>query len=261
MGFVWSQSALKDLEKDTTCPLRWSEQWLNRAFKVKATEPQDIGNYGEYLIIGKNAKADAVTDLPKTSKGEKTAVQKRVEAQAKRVKEMFDPKSENYIGLQIKDVQVPLSGALGDLPVQGTADIIAVEDTNGDVWLIDIKFTEDAFSTRTGYGWGHPIEEQDLVQQVLYSYLYHQQTGLMPKVKLIVVEYGTGERIRNIDLTIRDWRVTDMVDRFVQANNVVNLYQENGWVAIPSEKECEQCPLDCPLRKIPTSIFSESYVY
>src|SRR5690606_19073093 len=178
MSFVWTQSALKDLEKDSTCPLRWYEQWINRSFRQPPTEPQNIGNYGEYLIIGKNAKESAVTDLPRTTKGEKTAVQKRVEAQAKRVLDMFNPKHESYIGLQIKDVQVSLSGALGDLPVEGTADVIAVEDSTGDIWLIDIKFTEDAFSTRTEYGWGNPIADQDLIQQVLYSHLYHQMTGI-----------------------------------------------------------------------------------
>src|SRR5690606_1706849 len=148
-----------------------------------------------------------------------------------------------------------------DLPVEGTADVIAVEDSTGDIWLIDIKFTEDAFSTRTEYGWGNPIADQDLIQQVLYSHLYHQMTGIMPKVKLIVIEYGTGERIRDINLTIRDWRITDMHERFLQAEEVVGLYNTNGWVTIPSKKECERCPLDCQNRHIPSTIFTESHVY
>lgn len=261
MEFVWTQSALKDLENEETCPKRWYEQWIKKSFESKSNAVQNIGQYGEYLIIGQNAKSAPVTDLPRTSKGEKTAVQKRVEAQAEKVKALFNPSSDTYIGMQIKAVQVPLEGTIEHLPTRGTGDILAVTDDTNEEVLIDLKFTEDAFNTRTKYGWGNPIDQIDLIQQVLYANLYYQKFGRMPKVKLIIAEYGTGERIRNIDLVFRDWRVEEMTERFLQADEVVRLYQENGWITLPSEAECESCPIECPVRKIQSNLFTESYVY
>lgn len=251
MSFVWTQSALKDLERETTCPYRWYGQWVLKTPEARpeSTEAQMLGNYFEYLCIGANAKGEAIKEIPKTKSGEPTAVQKRLEQQALKFKEFFDPKSENYLGYEILQVQYPLSGELSGIKIEGTADIHAATTTRPRTpVIIDIKLTADAYSTYSEYGWGNSIEDMDLVQQVAYCKLYEQESGVKPLMVLMVFEHGTAMRSRIITIDIDDWRFDAVENRFLVANSVYEKYKEKGWSRIPSEKECGSCKLDCTKR-------------
>jgi len=144
-NFIWSQSALKDLEKDETCPFRWKEQWVERKFNSKASPVMDQGNFFEYLCIGGNAKGEAITSIPLTLKNEKTAVQKRIEKQAELFHKMFDPTAKEFLGYKIVGTQVKLSGAIDGNLVEGTADILATRLSDGARVIIDLKLTDDGY--------------------------------------------------------------------------------------------------------------------
>src|SRR5882672_5401934 len=131
MNFIWSQSALKDFEKDSTCPFRWHKQWVEREFNSKASAVMDQGNFFEYLCIGGNARGEAIKSLPLTLKGEKTAVQKRIETQAELFGKMFDPKAQEFLGYKIVDTQVKLTGNINGVITEGTLDIEAVRISDG----------------------------------------------------------------------------------------------------------------------------------
>lgn len=257
-NFIWSQSALKDLEGDNTCPFRWYKQWVAKEFNSKPTAPMEHGNYFEYLCIGGNAKGPATKSLPLTLKGEKTAVQKRIEAQAELFKKMFDPTAKEFLGYKIVGTQVKLSGETKGIPTEGTADIEAIRLSDGAPVIIDLKLTDDAYSD---YTWGTLLSEVDCIQQVLYQTLYGQQHGIRPVMVMMIFESGVQSRCRIIELDIDDWRFPEMQERFLSADEAFKMYEQNGWVKIPEEKECEKCPLSCDKRIIKSNISIEKQKY
>jgi hypothetical protein len=262
IDFVWTQSAVKDLEKDQTCPSRWKGQWLDRAFKSTTSEAANYGNYFEYLVIGANAKGEVISDLPRTLKGDKTTTQRRIEAQAAIAKEMlFDKLAKSYLGYSPVDTQVKLSGAIAGIQAEGTLDIEATQDADGYPTIIDLKCTEDIGSTRTVYGWGNPTEEMDLLQQVLYQQLYFQQHGVLPKMVLMVFEHGLQQRIKIINIKIGDRKIEEMMERFMACKETVELYTKKGFTFYPSEKECKNCPLTCDKRFKQQQIIFENVNY
>ena len=260
MGFIWTQSAVKDLEKPETCPSRWKGQWLDQLFKSVASEAADYGNYFEYLCIGANAKGEAIKDLPRNKDGSKTAVQKRIEIQAGVFKELFDPLSKQYLGYTVSAAQVKVSGVIAGIPTEGTLDI---EDTAGKIpTIIDLKLTEDITNTRTQYGWGNPTEMIDLLQQVLYQELYFQMHGVRPNMVLMVFEHGVNMRVKIIKLNISDEKRQECMVRFATAKQVVDMYEKSGWTFDPSQRECEKCKIEgCKKRYTPSRIFIEEVNY
>ena len=235
--FVFTQSALKDLEKSATCPVRWKLQWLDRLFGSPTSEAANYGNYFEYLCIGGSAHGSSVTELPLTSYGTKTATQKRIEAQVDVYNKLILEEGYDVIGTQIK-----LSGAIEGSPTEGTLDILT--NYHGEVCIVDLKMTGDLDNTRTEYGWGNPINRLDFLQQVLYQELYFQTYGVRPLMHLLVFEHGTKCRHKIIKLDITDSDILEMKERFKAGKEVVELYNSNGWVYDPSENECKKCKAD-----------------
>ncbi len=258
--FTWSQSALKDLEKTITCPARWKAQWIDKLFKSFTSEAADYGNYFEYLCIGGSAHGDAVTDLPRTTTGAKTATQKRIEAQAELFKEMMDRSSEKYLGYEIQSTQTKLRGYIGNCYVEGVADIITalVGDKS---CIVDLKLTEDLDNVRTEYGWGNATEDIDLLQQVLYQELYFQMYGVKPPMHLLVFEHGLKQRVKVIKLNISDKKVQDCFERFEAGSEVVDMYNATKWSKIPSNQECKNCKLECDKRFKVQQIIHEEINY
>lgn len=260
MGFTWSQSALKDLEKETTCPARWKGQWIDKLFKGFTSEAADYGNYFEYLCIGGSAHGGPVTDLPRLANGSKSATQKRIEMQASLFNEMFDPLSKQFAGYSIMDTQTVLKGEVGGVYIEGVADILG--DFHGEPTILDLKLTEDIDNVRTVYGWGNPTEDIDLLQQVLYQDLYKQMTGVLLPTHLLVFEHGPKMRVKIIRLNISERKRQECYERFIAGSSVVDQYNETKWVRTPSEKECKACGLlECGKRFRPQQIIIEDINY
>ena len=244
-SFFLTQTALKDLEKDSTCPDRWRALWLDKEIEFPSNEDMDKGKYFEWICLGGGAvSGQDVTDLPRTSLGKKTIDQIRIEEQAARFMRLFDPKSNEFQGFEIIDKQVELkhNGR------KGTLDFVTRHIETNTIWIDDLKLTRDANSTRSEYGWGHDWSDLDLVQMVHYADLYEDVYGIRPRVGLWVFDYSPDMLVRFGEIIISDKARKKKELRFASAVDVIGRYKENGWIKLPSEHECKSCKLSCPVR-------------
>lgn len=256
---IWSQSALKDLEKEETCPFRWKAQWIDKLIPNVSNEDLDRGKYFEQLLLGRGAIAgDIINDLPRLDNGTKSTDQFRIEAQAERGKRiLFDPSDPEFLGFDIVNSQLDLIS--GD--EKGTADIVAV-DVESHVWLIDVKLTKDLTNTRTIYGWGNDISKMDLLQLVHYQKLYSDMfPESNPKIGLLIFDYSTAKRVKFVEIEVTKDKLVERYNRFLIAKEAVTLYNKNGWIKTPNEKECDKCPLSCRDRKPSGKVIIEKVIY
>ncbi len=248
--FLFTQTSIKDLEKDSTCPARWKAQWLDKTIRWESNENMDRGKYFEWICLGGGAvTGEDVVDLPRTTTGKKTIHQIRIEQQAERFKRMFTADSPEFIGHTITTAQLELS--VGDR--KGTIDFVSTCD--GYTWINDLKLTSDLSSTRTEYGWGHDWTRLDMLQMVHYQDLYSKIYGVVPKVGLWVFDYSSDMRIKIGEVVISDKAKDFKEVRFEAASEVMAVYQDKGWPRIPSEPECRGCNItSCTARWKPAPI-------
>jgi CRISPR/Cas system-associated exonuclease Cas4 (RecB family) len=256
--FLWSQTALKDLEREETCPTRWKAQWLDRAFPSISNENMDRGKYFEQILFGYSANKDEkVSDLPRLDNGTKSTDQLRIEAQAERGKRiLFDKQDPEYLGFNVISTQL----ALKFEDEAGTADIVA-SDKDGNIWILDVKLTKDLTNTRTEYGWGNDLSQMDLLQLVHYAQLYEKIYGTKVNIAYLIFDYASAKRIKFAEIRISQSRFSERTTRFTAAKNVIKQYSERGWTFAPSSKECENCFLSCPKRKEASKIIKEQVNY
>jgi len=242
--FVFSQTSVKDLEKEETCPFRWKSQWLDGLIPFVSNEDMDKGKYFEQLFIGAGAiSGDDVTDLPRLNNGKKSVDHQRIDAQAERAKRLFDPNDPEFLGFKLGRVQLKLEA---DNRV-GTIDIEAF-DAEDYPWVLDVKLTKDLTSDRSKYGWGNEWTDLDLMQQIHYEALYEAEFGVRPKMGLLVFDYSPQKRIVFGEIQISEEKRASKELRFKAAEQAVNLYELHGWIKTPNFKECEACPLQCDMR-------------
>ncbi len=258
-NFYFTQTAIKDFERDTTCPYRWKKQWVDKEFTLASSEDQDKGKYFEWLFIGAGAiQGDDVTDLPRLKNGDKSTDQLRIEAQANRAKDLFKEGTPEYLGLNIKDVQVELKSSSGR---KGTLDIVAIDPKTGEIWVIDVKLTRDLTNNRSEYGWGNDWTDLDLLQQLHYESLFEEVFGQKPRMALLVFDYSPQKRVEFGEIVISDKKRVDKNIRFSAAEETFNLYEKHGWIKLPSVKECENCPLKCDSRLLGNKLIRKKINY
>lgn len=241
--FLWTQTALKDLEKPSTCPKRWQGSWLEGSVPPFPTNDYMLrGVFFESLAIGGGAKEQLVLDLPRLRNGNKSANQIRLEEQAEEFCRLFNPAHEQFLGYTIVQTQLYLEA--GDRA--GTLDFIAIDQDNNPC-LFDLKSTGNLKR-----GWWSDIDSVDKLQQYHYHDLYLKTFKLPPGKRLrnflAIFDYSVQKNILILELDVTETRLADMNDRFETAKEVVELYNKNGWTTDPSEAECEGCPLKCSNR-------------
>jgi len=256
---ILSQSLVKDLEREEGCPYKFHQQWIekNPLLKIKS-EDMDKGSYFEKLAIGSGAiKGEEVQDLPRLASGAKSVDQKRIELQADRCYRMlFNASDPDYLGFRVLNTQLRLekNGRSGVL------DIVAHYKDNS-LWVIDLKLTKDLSSDRTKYGWGNDWSEIDLLQLVHYQDLYFDYFGERPIMGLLVFDYSPQMRVEHAKINISNRRHEDKEERFKRAEEVINLYEQKGWIKYPSLNECRTCPLQCDQRKETSDIVKKTIQY
>ena len=243
--FVWSQSSLKDLENEATCPSRWKFEWLDKGGRKPPNLPQMYGLHFERLVLGASAH-DETLNLPALKTGKPPVAQIRLEEQASEVKaELFKP--DNMYGFTPTSVQQRLNGEIFGVPVSGVLD--AIDDSHEEPVILDLKSTGDADNDYSEYGWGNDPKDMDLLQQILYEELYFQNSGVKPKSKLLIADYSPRKKIKLLNLTITEEAKELNLERFKFGSEVVEHYNTNGWSYKPSESECATCQVqDCPFR-------------
>ncbi|HEY0751391.1 MAG TPA: hypothetical protein VGD26_09550 [Chitinophagaceae bacterium] len=243
--FFLTQTALKDLEKDTTCPDRWRALWLDKEIEFPSNEDMDKGKYFEWLCLGGGAiSGEDVTDLPRTATGRKSAEHTRIDEQAERFQQLFSPSNIDFQGFEITRSQIELK--VGNR--KGTIDFETKHLQTGEIWINDLKLTRDAESTRSQYGWGHNWSDLDMVQLVHYRDLYTDVYGITPRVGLWVFDYSPNKLVKFGEVVISEKAREKKELRFETALEVIELYKKNGWTKIHSEYECKSCKLSCSVR-------------
>ena len=240
--FIWTQSCLKDLEKETTCPTRWKAQWLEGKFSLPTNEYMLRGVFFESLAIGGGAKDQLVLDLPRLRNGNKSANQIRLEEQADKFSRLFNPIHEEFLGFTIVKTQLYLEHE----DRGGTLDFLAIDQDNNPC-LFDLKSTGNLKR-----GWWQDIDEVDKLQQYHYHDLY-LKTFAIPKGKrlrnlLAIFDYSPQKNVLILELDVTPELLADMDERFKVGKEVVERYNSSSWSVDPSEKECSTCPLKCKFR-------------
>ena len=251
--FVWSQTALKDFEAEATCPMRWKAQWVGKVIPFPSNEAMDKGKFFEYLVIGGGAiEGEApILELPKTTTGKVSIDEVRIRQQAEYAKTLFDESHDNFLGIRIVDTQVVLSSDGQEISRRGVADIVGEDVLTGDIWLLDLKLTSDANSTRTQYSYGN-LHLMDHIQLVHYwDILKDFYPDRKVRVGYMVFDYNKNMNSKFIELKFSEVSVQEALARFQQADDVYQLYEQRGWTTYPSESECERCPLRCSDRFSP----------
>lgn len=252
--FIFTQSALKDLEKPDTCPYRWEQQWLHKAFKMEPTDRMMAGSYFEYLCLGSGAReGEDITDLPRLRGDKKSTSQLRIEEQAEIFTRMHTPGDPAYMGWRITEKQLYIED--GDKKRGGTIDYMAEAFQHpdgipdGTIAVFDLKFTGDVNSEWGDYCWGKP-ERMDLIQQVLYRELGMNSPfcqGQEPLMYLLLFDDSPNLGRKLLQIEVSKEASDKMENRFYLAAEAAEHYQQHGFPKIPGRKECAACPLQCEL--------------
>lgn len=235
-----TQSIVKLVE--SSCPRLAQEEITNRP-KSKPGSPQEKGSYFETLCLGSGVQGQQTTSLPTLKKGTKSADQLRIEKQAERFKDMFDPFSPEFCGRTITEKQLVLTN--GDR--EGTIDFVT-----DPLIVYDLKLTADI----NGY-WGN-LKEVDFLQQIHYQQLYLKERGILPEMRLLVFDYSTKMGVKEIRVNISDEAIRGYEERFDSVDLQLNewgLLEE--FPRVPSETSCVRCPLLCGKRVIKNNIIFE----
>lgn len=236
-----TQSAVKDFDG---CPRRWQSYWFE-GIKPRPNEDMQAGLVFESLCLGSSADGSTSTELRRLESGQKSIRQVRIERQAKKFKELFNPDHPDFLGHEIIDKQLELKHGNR----KGTIDFT----TEGAIW--DLKLTQDL---RNGY-WGD-LSKVDFIQQVHYRELYYQNYGFYPDCYLIIFDTTPKENRKIIKLEVSDKAVKECEHRFDVVETMIDEYLTlPEFPRIPHPEQCVKCLIDCELRVLKPVIEYEEY--
>lgn len=229
---ILTQSSIKDF-KDC-CPRRWYDVWV-AGNKFASNDDMLRGQYFETLCLGKAADGSQVTDLRRLANGDKSADHLRIEKQAVRFTELFDPQHRDYLGNPIATKQLELRHGI----YKGTLDFT----TAPAIW--DLKLTKDL----DGY-WATP-STIDMLQPVFYTYLYEEIYGVRLGFNFLIFEYSPKLRVKQIKVNITSTAIEAALARFDTVQLAVEQYEQaDEFPRIPSGEQCRKCMLDCSVRAL-----------
>jgi hypothetical protein len=206
----------------------------------------DMGSFFETICLGAGADGTQTTSLPLLQSGKKSSDHLRIEKQAQRFLDMFDPTHPDWCGKTITDKQVVLTHQ----GRKGTIDFIT-----DPLIVYDLKLTA---TIQDGY-WSD-LSKVDFIQQVHYEWLYEMNYGVRPEMRLIIFDYSPKMLVKEVKLNITDEAREMYHIRFDEAEE-----QLGDWSLLeefprrPNEKDCSRCPLICTKRMIKENIIYEEY--
>jgi hypothetical protein len=235
-----SQTCLKDYESDETCPRRWKGQWIDFTVPFGSNEHMDKGSYFENLCLGESATGEIVADLPRLKNGKKSIAHQRIDSQVDKFKYLFETKFKDE---EIVNTQLEIHSL--NKRDRGTIDFETVNKKTNIPTLWDLKLTADVTATRHWAHWGHPDDAINVTQAYFYTGLYEETTGYRPLFNYLVFDYSTKMNTKFLQVETFN---EDLVALNVRKDNLLNWVDENNsffWDEVPSEKECDRCPLKC----------------
>lgn len=235
-----TQSLVKSLEQE--CPRKVYEDFTNPKPAYPGS-PMDKGSYFETMCLGSGARGVVTTSLPLLNSGKKSADQIRIERQAQRFLNMFNPSHVEFCGKTIAEKQIKITHGRNE----GTIDFITSPTI-----MYDLKLTENLD------GYWDDTSSIDFLQQTYYEWLFFKDRGFYPENRLLIFEYGPKERIKEIKINNSDEAIERMLERISHTTNLVDEWSVlDEWPREPQLSSCSKCPLSCSKRLIKESIIFE----
>lgn len=229
-----TQSIVKAIEQG--CSRKVYDQYVDG--NQRGNFDMEKGSFFETICLGSGAKGVITNSLQLLKSGEKSADQKRIEEQAQRFLNMFNPSHSEFSGHHITHKQLDIT--VGNK--KGTIDFI----TPGIIW--DLKLTNDID------GYWSDANTIDLIQQVHYSWLYKEFYGVDMESRLLIFDYSTKMKVKEVKINISDKATQDCLSRFERVEDMVSEWELGEWPRVPSGSECSKCSLFCDKRVIKDSI-------
>lgn len=234
---ILTQSITKALEQ--SCPRKVYNEYIDG--NQRPNKDMEKGSFFETICLGSGAKGVITTDLERLKNGAKSADQERIEKQAQRFLDMFNPSHKDWNGRIITDKQLDVEVGTR----KGTIDFV----TEGIIW--DLKLTGDM----DGY-WAD-AQKVDLLQQVHYQWLYKQKFGIEMDSRLLIFDYSTRMRIKEVKINISPEATFSALQRFDRIEEAISDWDSlEEWPRIPSEHDCSKCSLSCEKR-----VFKDNIIY
>lgn len=231
--FKLSQTAMKDLEKEETCPAAFQSRWLEKLEDSKSSWPMTLGHYFETHCIGGGAHGQKVEELPKQKNGSPYIDEKRVNAQIEAFRAMFQTDSPYFCGYYIQEVQEFLETRL----CRGVIDFM-IQDKKANDFISDLKLTKDLDNDFGDFQWKDQ-ERIDFTQQVFYSLLYEKVHGVSLPLKVFVFEYGPKLRKKVFNVDINPSTRRDVVARIGAALDTIDYWYEKGFPCRADPETCD----------------------
>lgn len=253
---ILRQSMMKQVVKKGNllryCPRKVKEIYIDQRYNI-TTEAMLRGQYFESQTIGGTAhKDELVTDLPRLKNGGKSARHKRVDDQILKFQTLanqhgmvIDP---NKIQYEIahpwpEDEKYTIQGVIDLLSPISYADGETGEMVDLPLAIIDIKLTENLYTTYGDFSWAYP-SNMDHLQAQCYSWLFKQNYEKDIPFFYWVFDYKPSGAENQLFLKKID--NTEMAEFKQTVRTVIaeiEFNQETGWEERPSEENCKKCPL------------------
>ncbi len=247
---IISQSFMKALDEDKGgCPAQAKAIYID-GLRREPSEAMIRGNYFETLLLGSTDSGEVVA-MERTSKGEKSAAQVRVEQNANDAKH----KLRQEFGM---DWQHPRLHITKDVDVNGTVyrlrartDMITSfkHPQHGLLpkVILDWKITDSIYSTFRPFAWGDPYT-MDHLQAKFYMWMYWMVYGEKIPFVYQVMDVSTKRAYKFIYMELSDMAVNEVKQAIRSTAALIENYQRTEWPTVASADNCPGCPLrdKCP---------------
>jgi hypothetical protein len=262
-----NQSTVKRLDSTTVCPQRYYREEVTLEHKRPASEAMVKGQRFEYITFGTKNREGQVPIIPALKKGGKSTDEVRIEAQSKRLLEVF-----KALNIKIVKTDWHTEYLVNGMLVHSTQDILA--DWDGEPYILDCKLTANVNSTFGAYSsWGlydklcakfvnHKVgddvkvyvdqfdalkfkqgKQMDMLQPHTYMYHMELKTKAPWKFAYAVADYKPKPEIKIIKIIdTKEGRVS-MLNRTSDTRERIQYFRGTNFAPIPSWDECSECPV------------------
>lgn len=256
--FRVSKYAISTFKDQGSCKKKWFESVVLKSIPKDPPSEQMIkGIYFETMCFGSNASGDELPDISfmYLKNGNPSVELERIHKQVDRFKSIFDPDSDEFLGLYPKEYQTVIETDKNKI----VTDIIGVDDFDRP-FILDLKFTSDVSQTFGDFAWGKDPSNIDWTQMVLYSKVYTEVFGVKPRMMTLVFDASKNMGIKLFEVSVSDNAKEEISEITEIVINKAVEYSKNGAPTKPSESNCSTCPIQC-IDRFTKSIIDKTKVY
>lgn len=241
--FNVSQSLMKafaEYKMGNSCGLQFKAQYLDKV-PFPPSEAMQLGNYFEFLCLGKKNRDGSDVEPERTLKGEPTAKYRYAIDQAATFKKTIDKMGWKITG---KDTYYSKDNASMLVDAE-------IDTGNGEIAFLDTKFSGLINNKWEAYGWDLeklPTNEILTIQPIHYKWLYRELTGKIPEFFWYIASSTNSTEAKLIRAHVEEWKIDQHGEYVTNVRGMVQSELRKGFIARPEIKRCGECPLkhECP---------------